>query len=359
MPALSILIKPASAACNLRCRYCFYRRPAQAFMSDAILALMVKNALRSAEGGCTFAFQGGEPTLVGLDFYARLLALQAQYNVHQLTIENTLQTNGVLLDDAWCAFLAKHNFLVGLSLDGPRKIHEANRCDAEGNGSFNAVMQAAGRLKRHGVAFNILSVITAQSARQPDALYAFYQKKGYSFVQLIPCLAQGTGEHNLQSGQYGDFLCRLFDLWYSDFVRGAGLDIRFFSNLVQMAAGYAPEACGMCGRCTPYPVVEADGRVYPCDFYVVDGWRLGTVAQDFRALLQSETAQRFAAVSRTVHADCAACPHAFLCRGGCRRWREPFVDGQAGRNVLCADYKQFFAHCAPRIELLAQQIFRA
>ncbi|MDR3314468.1 MAG: anaerobic sulfatase maturase [Oscillospiraceae bacterium] len=354
MPPLSILIKPASSACNLRCRYCFYQKPARAFMALETLEQLVQTALQSAEGSCTFAFQGGEPTLVGLEFYRALLAFQQKYNSKKLKIENTIQTNGVLLDDDWAAFLAASDFLVGLSLDGPRKFNDANRVHQDNTGSFDAIMQAAARLKKHGAPFNILSVVTAQAARQPEEIYAFFKKKGYDFLQFIPALNECPGHHNLKPGQYGNFLCRVFDLWYQDFARGEKIDVRFFANLVQMAAGYAPEACGMCGRCTPYPVVEADGSVYPCDFYVTEEWKLGTVCVDLNTLLQSEKARQFAAPSLLMQEDCRACPHAFLCRGGCRRWREPLP----GKSLLCEDYRRFFAHCGGRIAEMAHKYLR-
>jgi uncharacterized protein len=348
MSALSILIKPASSACNLRCRYCFYQTPARDFMTLSTLEQLTKNALQSAEGSCTFAFQGGEPTIVGLDFYRALLDFQKKYNSKNIKLENTIQTNGILIDESWAEFLARHDFLVGLSLDGARKQHDANRLHADGGGSFDEIMHTASRLKKHGVQFNILSVVTAQSARQPDDTYAFFKKKGYDFLQFIPCLSEQAGVHNLKPGQYGDFLCRVFDLWYNDFVRGERIDIRFFSNLVQMAAGYAPESCGMCGYCTPYPVVESEGSVYPCDVYVTEEWKLGTVWDSLNSLMQS--AAQFAAPSKNMHEDCRVCPHVFLCRGGCRRWREPLP----GKSMLCEDYTRFFAYCGPRIAQLSR-----
>jgi uncharacterized protein len=355
VPALSVLIKPASGACNLRCGYCFYQKSAREFMSLATLEQLVKSALQSAQYCCTFAFQGGEPTLAGLEFYRALLNFQQKHDTKNLTVKNTIQTNGILIDDAWAAFLAEHDFLVGLSLDGPRKLNDANRKYADGSGSFDRIMQAAAYLKKHGAQFNILSVINAQNARKPDELYAFFKKKGYDFLQFIPCLSECRSAHTLKPGQYGDFLVRIFDLWHKDFLRGERINIRFFSNLVQMAAGYPPESCGMCGYCTPYLVVEGDGSVYPCDFYVSDLWKLGTVSDDLSALLQNETARRFTAPSKLMHDDCHACPHVILCRGGCRRWRET----PTGKSALCEDYKRFFADCGSRIAEIARAFTRS
>lgn len=365
MPALSILIKPASNLCNLNCEYCFYRamsrsRPGGSFgvMSDATLEALVKNALDCAEELCVFAFQGGEPTLCGLGFYQKLVELQEKHNHKHIKIENTIQTNGILIDDEWADFLGAHDFLVGLSLDGPRKINDHCRVSADGSGAFERIMDAAACLKRHDVPFNVLSVITARAAESPDHLYRFFKKQEFPFLQFIPCLAEAPGAvpaYSLRPGQYGAFLSRVFDLWYQDFIAGAQIDIRFFSNLVQMAAGYRPEACGMCGRCVPYPVVEGDGGVYPCDFYVTEQWRLGTVKEKLTDLLMSRKAQEFTAISESVDSACRECGHFDLCRGGCRRWREPVTNGQLSLNCLCGDYKQFFDHCKPRIRELARR----
>jgi uncharacterized protein len=369
MPAISVLIKPSSSACNLRCKYCFYHavsterfRTNLGMMNIAVLEQLVKNALSYADGYCCFAFQGGEPTLSGLDFYKRLIEYENKHNAKNIRIENTIQTNGILINDAWAGFLGKHRFLVGLSLDGPKKINDSNRILPDGTGSFFRVMQVVELLRKHKTDFNILSVITAQNVEKPDYLYEFFKKHGFDFLQFIPCLdkkAEIKHEYSLKHGQYGKFLIRTFELWKADFDMGRKIDIRFFSNLVQMAAGYAPEACGMCGRCTPYPVAEGDGSIYPCDFYVTDQWKLGTVADSFGAMLESNLAKSFAAVSEPIHDKCGKCEHFALCRGGCRRWREPVAAGAPSLNSLCADYKLFFDNCSSDIIEMAHKYLRS
>jgi uncharacterized protein len=338
---LTLLIKPASSACNLRCSYCFYRRQARPFMTLETLETLVKNALLCAQDNCTFTFQGGEPTLVSLPFYRRLLELQQEYNLNCIEIQNSLQTNGFLIDDAWAAFLAENKFLVGLSLDGPRALHNRHR-----DGSYEQVMRAVHQLKKHGAECNILTVVTAYNVRRADELWQFYQKHAFRWLQFIPCL-----DFDLRPLDYGRFLVRLFELWYADWRCGGATDVRFFSNLVQMAAGYPPEACGMCGQCVPYSAIEADGSVYPCDFYVDEAWRLGMVEDAFTALLQGETARRFALLSQPVAEVCRVCAHYALCRGGCRRWRN-----SAGLNVLCEGYQYFFSRCGGAIRSLARML---
>lgn len=372
MPAASILIKPSSANCNIDCKYCFYKclssnraEYSKGFMQEETLRQLIKQAVDYADHHLTFAFQGGEPTLAGLDFFRRAVALQREYNTKNLTIENTIQTNGILIDEAWAQFLAENHFLVGLSLDGPRKLHDRYRTDAKEHPTFEKVMHTAGLFNRYGVDYNILSVVTNESAAKASYLYHFYKRNGFPFVQLIPCMDERTrtdgGKGNpyaVEPQQYGRFLNELFDLWYEDFCSGAQMDIRMFSNLAQMAAGYPPEECGMNGCCTCYFVVEGDGSVYPCDFYCFDDWKLGTLASPFAELLVSDRAKAFLESSNHMADKCKSCPHVSLCRGGCRRWRETTGNGALGVSYLCPAYEMFFSHCSQRIEKLGQMIIQ-
>jgi uncharacterized protein len=248
-------------------------------------------------------------------------------------------------------------------LDGPKKLHDAARVDGKGQGTFERVMQSVALLKKYQVDFNILTVITGENAEKASYLYKFYKRNGFPYVQLIPCMdenkradAKTQNPYAVTPEDYGKFLCEMFDLWYADFVRGEIMDIRMFSNLAQMAVGYPPEECGMNGFCTCYFVVEGDGSIYPCDFYCTDAWKLGNVRDSFGRLLAGERAGQFVAQSHFVSEECRVCPYFSLCRGGCRRWREPFVDGRPGKNFLCEGYKMFFAHTWERIGKLGQTI---
>ena len=371
MPAASILIKPASANCNMDCKYCFYKclsshreEYSKGFMKEETLETLVREAIAYADGSLTFAFQGGEPTLAGLDFFQKAVELQQKYNNKKLQIENTIQTNGLLIDEKWARFLGEHRFLVGLSLDGPKKMHDRYRKDAAGQDTFARIMHSVQLLEQHHVDYNVVTVVTNDTAKQASFLYKFWKRNHYPFVQFIPCMDEikrqdGTQERSIyavEPEQYGKFLCELFDLWYADFVAGETMDIRMFSNLAQMAAGYPAEECGMNGCCNCYFVVEGDGSVYPCDFYCMDAWKLGTVNDGFVQMKTSEKAKAFVEASRPVCAACQECPHFSLCRGGCRRWREPFVDGKPGLNQLCSAYRMFFAHAAERMERLGVYI---
>ena len=366
MPPLSLLIKPASSLCNLDCRYCFYHdvaenraTPSHGIMPDEVLETMVRKALAFADGDCTFAFQGGEPTVAGLPFFERVVALQRQYNTKKVRVHNAIQTNGIAIDAAWAQFLAKNRFLTGVSLDGPRDIHDANRVDAREMGSFDRVMAAIGHLKAAGADFNILSVVTGWSARHAAKIHRFFRQEGFAYLQFIPCL-DPFGEppfsrpHSLTPARYAVFLTTMFDLWKEDALRKTPVSIRWFDNLAGMLLGAPPEACGMSGRCSCQFVVESDGSVYPCDFYVLDEWKIGSILTDgFIEMRESEPARRFIEQSLPEDATCTQCEWRSLCRGGCRRYREPFVDGQPGLNLHCAAYRAFFAHALPGLRQVA------
>lgn len=369
MPAASILIKPASSNCNINCKYCFYKclsshreEYTKGFMQEDTLEALIINAINYADGFLSFAFQGGEPLLAGIGFFQKAVMLQKKYNTKGLHIENTIQTNGILINKEWAEFLSKNNFLVGLSLDGPKKIHNQYRKTTNNENTFEDVLHAASLLKQYHVDFNILSVITNETARKASYLYKFYKKQAFNFIQFIPCLDE-AGRNNQSLGgfavnpeEYGRFLCEFFDLWYEDFKAGADMDIRFFSNLAQMAAGYPAEQCGMNGYCQCYFAVEGDGSVYPCDFYCTDKWKLGNVTDGFNNLAASDKAVLFTKYSVCNLPECKECPYFNLCRGGCRRWRESFTDGMPGLNSLCKAYKMFFGYASERIYKLGRLI---
>jgi uncharacterized protein len=371
MPSLSILIKPASSNCNLRCKYCFYHSVAEirrvesyGLMSLNTLEIVVQKALQFADRVCTFAFQGGEPTLIGLDFYRKLIEFQNKYNLKKVSIHNAIQTNGMAMDDEWAKFLADNNFLVGISLDGPKDIHDAMRYDASGKGSFMRVMNTIALFNKHGVGYNILSTVNTFVARHTNKVYNFFKKNGFSYLQFIPCLdplneKPGNYDYSLTPERYAYFLKTLFDLWYEDVMKGNLISIRYFDNLVGMFMGYLPEVCGMMGTCSCQFVIEANGGVYPCDFYVFDEWYLGNIKDmGFEELKCSDAGKRFVEVSRHVAPECEGCKWLNLCSGGCRRSREPFVDGKPVLNYFCSAYREFFDYTAPRLQQLGHVFSR-
>lgn len=365
MPPLSIMIKPASGACNLSCRYCFYademslRKVASyGIMDESTLENVIRKALGAADGMCSIVFQGGEPTLAGLPFFEKAVALQERYNHRRLRICNAIQTNGLLVDSKWAEFFSRNHFLVGLSLDGPKELHDRYRLDPEGKGSYNRVFHTTQLLKKHGVEFNILTVVTKQTANAIGKVYGFFDRSHLDYQQYIPCMDPlnvngGEQPYSLGVQEYGSYLCRLFDLWYADAEQGRVKYNRTFFNYLSILQGGPPESCNMQGRCSEQYVVEADGSVYPCDFYVLDSWRLGNLNTDsFDQIDQKRTELGFIQQSKVVAEDCRGCRWYGLCRGGCRRDRLVGADGTLGKNMYCEAFRRFFEYAVPRMKML-------
>lgn len=354
MPPISMLIKPVSGSCNIRCGYCFYRDEQQnrkqescGVMSEETLEILIKRALSEAEGFCSFGFQGGEPTLRGLDFFRRVVALQKKHNVKGLPISNSIQTNGLLIDQDWGDFLSQNHFLVGLSLDGTRDIHDRWRTDTQNEGTFHRVMAAARLLESCGVEFNILTVVTKQVADHITKIYNFYRRSGLFYQQYIPCLdplgsPRGGEPYSLTPKKYAQFLKTLFGLWYQDLSQGKPIYIRYFENLLGMLSGRPPESCGMAGRCALQFVIEADGSVYPCDFYCLDQWRMGWIQESgFSQLADTPEAKRFLEEGVSRGEKCRGCSVYSICRGGCRRdWTAE------GKSYYCEAFQEFLPTAA-------------
>lgn len=368
MHPISAMIKPASSGCNLRCQYCFYADeaamrtiPNYGIMTDQVLENAISLFLQSAKGSCSFAFQGGEPTLAGLDFFKKVVELQKKYARPGLTVTNALQTNGVLLDQEWCEFLAKNHFLVGLSLDGVKDTHDLYRHRPDGKGSYNSVLRAAQLMGANHVEFNILTVVTAQLAKSVTKVYGFYKKNRWYYQQYIPCMdaledQRGQNEYSLTPKAYGEFLKKLFDLWYQDLCQGLVISIRYFDNLVQILQGMPPENCAMAGHCNIHYLVEADGSVFPCDFYAMDDYRIGNLNTDtVEQMDEQRRAIRFVEDSLAKGERCKPCPWYPLCRGGCRR---DYTDGEDSHNYYCESYRAFFEYAYPRLRQAALLIQR-
>lgn len=361
MPPLTIMIKPASSNCNMRCLYCFYADEASqrsissfGFMPPDILDEIVRKALAKAEYHCTFAFQGGEPTLAGLDFYKKLLALEKKYNTKKISIKNIIQTNGYLIDETWVRFFKKRDFFIGLSIDGPQTIHDKYRKTPFKAGTFQRIMHTVSLLKKYDVEFNVLTVVTSEIAKQPSKVYHFYRNQNLNFQQYIPCLnplgsPSEVFDYTLTSELYADFLTNMFDLWYQDFKNGRIIYISFFENLLGILKGQPPNSCTLCPECQKQYVIEADGSVYPCDFYALDHYKLGNITADTFASLDLKREQlRFIDSSRIRPITCNHCKWYTLCTSGCRRERD--TGGNIlSTNIFCSAYKQFFNYSFSRL----------
>ncbi len=358
MSNIHLLIKPASSLCNLQCEYCFYCDTASkrdtasfGFMSVGTLENVVKKAFSWASSSVTTVFQGGEPTLVGLPFYKKFVELQHKYAKKGVVIQNSIQTNGVNIDDDFAEFLASNGFLVGVSLDGSTAYHNKYRIDKDGNGSFDKVMAGIAILKKHKVEFNILCVVTKDIANNIAEVYKFYRQNGLHYLQFIPCLQPFGAEsellpYTLTAKEWGQFLIALFDLWHNDVINGRFIYIQQFENYINMLLGNRPDMCGMSGVCSYQNVIEADGSCYPCDFYVLDRYRLGNLnEQNFDDIYAKRKEIQFLEQSLLVNEDCKACDYYGICRGGCKRYCEPFAEnGTRAKNILCTGYKEFFAY---------------
>lgn len=352
MPALSIMIKPASSLCNLRCKYCFYcdvasQREVVSFgiMEQDTAENLIKSALKFADGSSVaFAFQGGEPLMAGIDYFRFFTEKVNEYNLKNSEIFYSIQTNGTLVTDEWARFFHDNKFLVGLSLDGDFAGNKF-RLDSKGQNSYYKITAAANKFKKHGVEFNILTVLTGYCAENAERIYKHFRTNGYGYLQFIPCLRpmgdNTKSELYMTNEQYADFLIRIFNLYVKDFVRGKYMSIRQFDNWVRMYLGERAEQCGLMGYCTHQFVAEGNGNIYPCDFYCTDEWLLGNInEQSLEEMAKSEKAETFIKESLTVPERCKACKFYPICRaGGCKRNRES--------EDYCLAYKRFFSACLP------------
>ena len=364
MPPLNMLIKPASGNCDMRCRYCFYADEqenrsvsSRGIMSKETMKMIMDRALRYGDGYCTVAFQGGEPTLAGLDFYEDLAKYMAACeNPKRIRFQYAVQTNGLKIDETWARFWAENRYLVGVSLDGPKEIHDKYRRDRGGKGTYNQIMSGIRLLEKYHVDYNILTVVTSASARSGQKIYNFFKKNKMEYQQYIECLdplgeAPGGQEFSLTPGQYEVFLKSMFDAWYLDVKAGKAVYNRYFENLMLIFDGHMPESCNMRGICGKQWVIEADGSTYPCDFYALDQWLLGNIREDSVEDMDRRREELgFIRWSEKIHEDCQQCRWLNLCRGGCRRNREPVTEDSTGKNYFCDAYKGFFEYAYPRLE---------
>ena len=374
-----LLIKPVSADCNLACRYCFYRRVAGMYpgasahrMPRDVLEHMVSAYLAACRTTtATFAWQGGEPLLAGLDFFVDAFGLMAAHGRGGQAVANAVQTNGVLINREWARLFVAYSVLVGVSLDGPRHLHEHYRVGPQG-AAFDAVMAGIGCLRDARAEFNLLTMITSHSAPHGAEIYRFLRDQGFTYLQFIPCVEADphTGEsapYTVAPEAFGDFMCALFDAWRAD---GVGeVSVRLFDAIIERELCGRSSLCQLDGPCSGYLVVEHNGDVYPCDFFVRPEWRLGNlVRDDFDALFAGSGAQspdragaarwRDFCAQRAANAPaCAECEWLDLCRGGCCKDRL-LAGGIDRRTYLCAGHRRFFSHAVDDLRRLAREGMR-
>jgi len=381
-----LITKPIGSRCNLDCSYCFYLEKEKLYtdaggmrMKPEVLSTYIRDYIAAQPGPVvSFAWQGGEPTLLGVDFFRNAMALQAKYAGGK-TIENAFQTNGVLLDDEWGAFLAQHRFLVGVSIDGPAHLHDAYRVDKGGKPTFARVMAGLQVLKKHQVEFNTLTTVHRKNSRQALEVYRFLRNAGSGYMQFIPIVERNASsadnglwlapppDHedaaaldsqvtpwSVRPGEYGDFLCQVFDEWVQHDVGKV-----FVQHFDAALANWVGEPAGVCifsENCGRALAIEHNGDIYSCDHYVYPRYKLGNLMNTSLAgMVGSPTQQAFGqAKSATLPRYCRECPVRFACHGECPKHR--FLKtphGEPGLNYLCAGYKKFFHHIEPAMNTMA------
>jgi len=367
MQPFTLLIKPSGSDCNVDCEYCFYKCRAPEVgqgrqrMSLEVLEKLVKDYMQLRFALAGFAWQGGEPTLMGLDFYEKTVDLQKKYGISGQEVGNSLQTNAILLNDKWCRFLHDNKFLVGVSIDGPKEFHDHYRLDHSGSGTFDRVMRAIESCKEHQVEFNTLTLINAKNIAHPDEVFDFLVGLGVKFLQFIPCVEvdPATGKiavFSITPEQYGEFLCRLFDRWYEHGPRN--VSIRDFDSILSYYLSGRNTICTFDRQCSQYIVIEHTGDAFCCDFFVEPKWRLGNIFETpIEKLAASSMKRAFARAKQNLCNKCIVCRHLTICRGGCMKDRAPFDKDNFGReSYFCEAYKRFFDHATPRFMQLAARI---
>jgi uncharacterized protein len=366
---LQVMAKPTGARCNLDCRYCFFLAkeqlyPGSGFRMDPDVHEAYISQLLAAHGQddeVVVAFQGGEPTLMGPEFFLRTVQLERRWRRPGQRVLNTLQTNGTLLDDEWGALLRKHDVLVGLSIDGPAAMHDAHRVDKGGKPTFARVMRGLDVLRQHGVAWNALVTVNSANVDQAREVYTFLRDDlGARFIQFIP-IVERASPHSVDAARYGQFLVEVFEEWICQDVG------EVFVNVFDTALAHwlGMDQVGMCVHartCGSALVLEHNGDLYSCDHYVADEYRIGNITNG-RTLAQLATSQRqtaFGLAKRdTLPGHCRRCDVRFACNGGCPKDRFLTTpDGEPGLNYLCGGYQRFFRYVDRPMRMMADLVRR-
>jgi len=364
MKQLSVMLKPTSSRCDMGCAYCFYADVAasrkEAFkgmMSRETVSALIRNIFVCLEKGdsITFAFQGGEPRLAGLDFFTFFTEEVAKIAVSGVKTEYAIQTNGLGISDEWCKFFLQNNFLVGLSIDGGEALHDTHRKDLHGNGTHSRVMATKQSFDKFAVPYNVLCVLTYKASVQAVKIWDFVIKEKIKFVQFIPCLeplestnpaAERTGYVPLAYNQnisltadgFYRFYSVIFPLWKREALRDNFVQVRLFEDLALMFLSGHGMTCGVAGRCQPQIVVEADGSVYPCDFYVLDEYKSGELTrQTLREVFEATVSGTFMH-PRELPPECQCCTYVQWCHGGCKRMNKAVYGKRCGMKAFLEKY---------------------
>lgn len=366
----SVLVKPASADCNLACEYCFYSSKFALYpdakvhrMTDKVLSEFIKDYMELSGKHVSFGWQGGEPSLMGLDFFNKVVAYQKQYGKPGQTVGNGFQTNVTLIDEDWARFFHRYNFLLGVSLDGPAEFHDFYRKDKAGNPTFERVMNSIRILKHYHVDFNILCLLNDHNVKHPVKLYEFFTEEiGAEFIQFIPCVeidesTERIANFSISPSEYGEFLCRVFDAWYNG--GKPKISIRLFDDVLATYMDREAPSCHLQKECGSYVVVEHNGDVYACDFFVEPEWLLGNLMEKpLKEIVLSEKFIAFRERKSKLTEICNSCKWLSICHGGCPKYRIIAHNDATMPTYFCPSLKKFFAHTEDKFRKLARRLKR-
>jgi len=365
----NIMAKPVCGTCNLDCAYCYYTsKPKDLYpdtkkfqMSDEVLAAYTRQYLAAQPIHCEFGWQGGEPTLAGLDFFRKAVDLQKQYASDGQKVTNALQTNGTLIDENWCEFLAAEGFLVGISIDGPAQLHDAFRRDRAGNATFHRAWSALERMRRAGVEFNVLVTLNSANAPHAGDIYRYFVNRGVQYLQFIPILEPGpdgkAAEFSCTGEQFGRFMLDVFEIWSARHV--GKVSERFIDNCIHQLLFGKASLCCYADRCANAHVLEFNGDVYACDHFVFAEWRIGNIMdRPLEDLVRDDKIEQFAALKTDLPAACRDCEYVEFCNGGCPKHHRPIGTDPDRVNYFCEGYKMFFKEALPELRRIADYLRR-
>ncbi|MUK47513.1 anaerobic sulfatase maturase [Aliivibrio fischeri] len=354
-----LFIKAESARCNLDCHYCYYLKnedKSKLGMDAETLDKLVSNHIQSQPPQIPvidFIWHGGEPMMKGLAFYQTAIELQ---QAHQSTtpIQNTIQTNGTLINERWAAFFAQHNFMVGISIDGPQLINDIARIDKAGNSSFERTMRGIQHLKQQNVEFNTLTVINNKSYKHGKAIYRFLKENGSTYLQFQPCIDHEMDRRfdydwTLTGKQWGEFLCNVFDEWAANDI--GKIYVQFFENCLMILMGHQSQMCHHAETCGQQLMIESNGDVFSCDHYAYNNYKIGNINDNNASLAQMVNSPEQMLFGQNKHDSlnqkCLRCDFKPLCNGGCPKNRVDKINNGENHNVLCEGYEHFFKHALP------------
>jgi uncharacterized protein len=363
-----VFAKPVGSTCNLYCKYCYYLsrrdlypRTSHFIMADNILEkYIIQHIEASTEGIISFSWHGGEPLMAGIDFYRKVLKFQSIHKPADRTIINGIQTNGTLIDEAWCRFIAENGFFIGISIDGPSDFHDFFRKTGDEKGTFKRVKKGYLLLKKFGIIPEILCVVHAENVKQPLVIYDFFKRMGAKFITFLPLVIQdnnsssGVSRDSVPSGEFGHFLSEIFDAWVENDI--GEIKIQIFEEAARNAFNQDHTLCIFKVNCGGVPVVEHNGDLYSCDHYVNKDYLLGNINDhSLGFFLECERQKQFGlAKSVKLPEYCRQCEVLAMCNGECPKNRFILApDGEEGLNYLCDGYKNFFSHCRPFVEAIA------